>query len=199
MFLTTINHLETSNWLLYRSSNSSSLLKRSLLCACSSTILLSLSSFIVAIFVSNFFTWEENPIVNTTNCQFSVYRFPQVSTTVFERLKTDNFSVEALYLRAHLGQLVVTSKFDLIKLLNWTLLHNHSIYKPFLLKSDLCLLFIVAVSNVQLLFQQDPFFLNFPNCLLCSDASRREMEMKVSFLVQGDFFRIYRFNCLDVL
>ena len=58
----------------------------------------------------------------------------------------------------------------------------------------LCLLFIVAVSNVKLLFQQDPFFLNFPNCLLCSNASRQGkkqyMDIKGSFVVHVKLFWI---------
>ena len=62
------------------------------------------------------------------NHQISFY----TSINNCERASTktsDNFSVEALYLCGHLGQLVVTSKFNLIKLLNWTLPQNHSIYQ----------------------------------------------------------------------
>ena len=55
-------------------------------------------------------------------------------TSINKRVSTknsDNFSVEALYLCGHLGQLVVTSKFNLVKLLNSTLPQNHSIYQMY--------------------------------------------------------------------
>ena len=119
-------------------------------------------------------------------------------TSINKRVSTknsDNFSVEALYLCGHLGQLVVTSKFNLVKLLNSTLPQNHSIYQMYkMLKlsldqnlcpwiTDLCLLFIVAVSNVKLLFQQDPFFFNFSNCLLGSNASRQGKGKFIVYIV----------------